>query len=72
VRPARDTQGERLADGLEDALGRERLDDEVLGTSLIDSSSLDSWPSAEHMTTRADGSSSMISRRAVRPSFWAS
>jgi hypothetical protein len=37
--------------------------------SLIDSSTFDSWPSAEHMTTRADGSSSMISLRADRPSF---
>src|SRR5918993_802524 len=35
----------------------------------MDSSTLDSCPSAEHMTTRAAGSIAMISFRAARPSF---
>src|SRR5690349_2367015 len=37
--------------------------------SLIASSTFDSWPRAEHMTTLADGSAATISPRAARPSF---
>src|SRR4051812_33547929 len=40
-----------------------------LAPSLIASSTLDSWPRAEHMTTRAEGSAATISARAARPSF---
>src|SRR6185295_16098934 len=40
-----------------------------LAPSLIASSTLASWPRAEHMTTRADGSAATISARAARPSF---
>jgi hypothetical protein len=36
---------------------------------LIDSITFDSCPSAEHMTTRAPGSSAMISFSAEIPSF---
>src|SRR5215216_459251 len=40
-----------------------------LAPSLIASSTFDSWPRAEHMTTFADGSAAMMSARAARPSF---
>src|SRR5919202_6142992 len=40
-----------------------------LAPSLIASRTLDSWPRAEHITTRADGSVPMMSARAARPSF---
>src|SRR6476661_7938966 len=40
-----------------------------LAPSLIASRTLASWPRAEHMTTRADGSAATISASAVRPSF---
>src|SRR3954453_2123889 len=40
-----------------------------LAPSLMASSTFDSWPRAEHMTTRADGSAATISARAARPSF---
>jgi hypothetical protein len=51
--------GEQLVDGLEHAGRLERLEYEITGAALSASNTIDCWPSAVTMATRACGSSAM-------------